>query len=214
MVEDDIIREVVKSRNETIQYVLQESPQDMVHIFGRNIEWLYHEIRKLLAAHNDALPQRAKRYVYLIWVQPSLHMNYRDNMLREMLAGCMQNLVEVHNERNLSLALKQNWDHHDPSIYFYESQRYSTEGLKRLWKAFDRTVWYANILVNKAEHKRAVEIHGTNDNTRFNQRGGSGGFRGRYRGRGNSRNYFANKKFYTKAGKFQARSKLPPPPTE
>ena len=161
---------------------------------------LLHEVRKLLAGHNDALPQRAKRDVYVTWILPSRHMNYKNDRLRETLANAMTNIVEIHNERNLTLGFKQNWDQYDPSIFFHDSQRYSTEGLNRFWKAFDRTVWYANVLINKAENRKISDQN--------NQRGGNppqqphGGFRG---GRGG---YFARKKQFNK---FSKRT-LPPPP--
>ena len=200
MIEDDIIKELNNSNDDTIKDLRRNSPHDLILVMGRSIEWLYHEIRKLLAGHNDALPNKARKDVHLIWVLPTRHMNYANDHLREMLAGCIMNLVEVHNDNNTALPLKQNWDPYDPSIYFHDSQRYSTDGLNRLWRAFDRTVWYANNLVSKTANKRSNEQQ---QNANIAQRGNPYGYRG---GRG----YFGNKRYYAKYNKF--RKQLPPPP--
>ena len=207
MLEDDIIKELKHSRNETIRYLTETRPHDLVLIMGRNVEWLYHEIRKLLAGHNDALPKKARKEVTIVWTLPTRHMNYANDHLREILGSCIENLVEVYNDKNIALHLKQNWDQFDPSIFFFDSQRYSTDGLNRLWRSFDRTVWYANILVQKLETKKSQEAtQRPFGNTGQPMRGGANAYRG-----SQSKNYFAKKRFYTKFGKYQKRN-LPPPP--
>ena len=161
MLEDDVIKEVKASRDPAVRESFNNQQEDLIHIFGRNVEWLFHEIRKLISAHNDALPNRARGDTTVVWVLPSRHMNYANDNLRGMFGACIQNLVEIHNENNLALSLRQNWDPHDPSIFFFESQRYSTEGLNRFWKSFDRLVWYANVIINKAQHKNSFGTSGT-----------------------------------------------------
>ena len=212
MLEDDLIKELKNSRNEVIRNAYEYKPADLIHVLGRNIEWLHHEVRKLLAGHNDSLPAKAKRDVDIVWVLPTRHMNYRNDHFREILSGCIENLVEIHNEHNYALPLKQNWDQYDPSIYFSDSQRYSTEGLNRLWRAFDRTVWYATITIAKQEAKKANEIAQQRAQNQ-NQRGGFN--RASYRGvaRGSTgRNYFAKKPYYTKFSKINKKRMPPPPP--
>ena len=155
MPEDDIIKEIRTSKDETLQYLVHtQDVTGLTHVLGRNIEWLLHEVRKLLAAHNDALPKKAQKNCNVVWVLPSRHMNYANDLMREILGNCIESIVEIHNERNFALSLKQNWDQYDPSIYFSDSQRYSNEGLNRLWRAFDRTVWYANVLITKNENRK------------------------------------------------------------
>ena len=203
MLEDDIIKELRKSHNGTIQYLIEADQQGLIHVLGRNIEWLFHEIRKLLAGHNDALPPKARRDVNIIWVLPTRHMNYQNDQLREIMATCIETLVEIHNVRNFALPLKQNWDQFDPSIFFFDSQRFSNDGLNRLWRAFDRTVWYANVMVNKMVQRKLNDNGQGTSNVRGNPQGA---VRGTTRG---GRGYFGRKRFYTKFGK-----KLPPPPPE
>ena len=199
MLEDDVIKDV-KDNN------------GLPHIYGRCVEWLHHEIRKLLAAHNDLLPQNARRETYVTWVLPSRHMNYSNDGKRELFADCIESVVELHNERSFAMGIKQNWDPYDPSIYLYECQRFTSEGLSRLWRAFDRTVWYANVWVNKTEHRKVTEMN--------NQRANASNFpserghfrRGGRRQRGGYHSYYGNKSYYTKFGKSKSFSKLPPPP--
>ena len=211
MLEDDVIKEVNASTNQAVQKAMRETPQDLVYIFGRSIEWLFHEVRKMIEAHNDSLPPRARRNINVIWVMPSRHMNYRNDEFRGMFGACLQNLMEIHNVRNYALQLKQNWDPYDPSIFFFDSQRYSTEGLNRLWRAFDRTVWYANVLVNKGMQKNVF------DNLTKREDGGAhAGQPVRFQNRGSGRRgrgghgYFANKRYYSR---FSKKKSLPPPPT-
>ena len=198
--EDDVIKDIREN-------------DGLPHIYRRCIEWLHHEIHKLLAAHNDHLPNNAKREVFVTWVLPSRHMNYANDGKCELFADCIKNVIQINNEKSLALAIKQSWDQYDPSVYLYDCQRYSAEGLNRLWKAFDRTVWYANICVGKIENRKLQDQTG-HANQQLNHF--SSGTRGRpgYRGRGRGRTYYGNKKFYTKFGKHHEMAKLPPPPEQ
>ena len=197
MLEDDVIKEL--------------GDQDgLPHLYGRCIEWLYHEVRKLVAAHLDALPNNAKREPYLVWILPTRHMNYANDAKRELFADCLQNIAEVNDVRNLALPLKQNWDQYDPSIFMFDSQRYSASGLDRLWKAFDRTVWYANILITKNENKKPGENNPQRNSVT------AGGSRGRFIKRNftsgqNPPGYYANKRKFSKYGKNTKMFKLPDP---
>ena len=195
VIEDDIIKDVKQDFG-------------LPHIYGRCIEWLHHECRKMLAAHNDALPQNARRDVYVTWVLPSRHMNYQNDGKRELFAQCIEEIVEIHNERTFALGFKQNWDPYDPSIFIYDSQLYSGEGIHRLWSSFDRTVWYANVWVDKTEHKKVSDLaqqrlQTSMVNTRGRGQPNSRGGRGR-------NTYYGRKRYYSKFGKFQ--KPLPPPP--
>ena len=210
MLEDDVIKQVRNFKN----------PDDLAHIYGRNIEWLFHETRKMIAGHLDALPLKARREPYIVWVLPTRHMNYANDYKREIFGKVMENIVEIHNEKNLALGFRQNWDRFDPSIFYYDSQRYSDEGLSRVWKAFDRTVWYANVLVDKAEYRKNAEKNGSLQRNLNNNQGGviqntfqpRGGTRGRgtFRSAQRGNSYFAHKKQYSKAGRTARR--MPPPP--
>ena len=207
MLEDDVIKDV-------------RSGEGLPHIYGRCVEWLHHEVHKMLAAHNDFLPANARRDVYVTWVLPSRHINYANDGKREFFSECIENVVEINNEKNFALAIKQSWDQYDPSIFLYDSQRYSGEGLNWLWRAFDRTVWYANVWVNKTEQRKIIEqnnqraaanVAPTAATTSF-RRGGRGNIRGRG-GNGQGGNfYYANKSYFNKFGKNQWKAKLPPPP--
>ena len=120
MLEDDVVKEL-------------GDVEGLPHIYGRCIEWLHHEIRKQISAHIDALPKRAQREPYIVWILPSRHMNYCNDSRRELFAECIENILQVHDNKTFALPLKQNWDQYDPSIFLYDSQRYSASGLDRLW---------------------------------------------------------------------------------
>ena len=197
VLEDDVIKDLGEK-------------DGLPHLYGRCIEWLYHEFRKMVSGHNDALPTKCQLEPYLVWVLPSRHMNYANDARRELFADCIENVIEVHDKKTMALAIKQGWDQYDPSIYLYDSQRYSASGLDRLWRAFDRTVWYASITAAKLENKKIAEqaaqrsaaIAGSSQPTRRPYRPFGG------RGRGG---YFANKRKFSKFGKEHTRKKLPDP---
>ena len=114
------------------------------------IRWLINEVRKLLAAHNDYLPKRAKRETKVVWVLPTLHHNYysHENQVRIVLGQTLLTYA-AQVENNLALELKQVWDENDASLYLYEQQRYTSDGIIAFWRAVDRTIRYADTIINK-----------------------------------------------------------------
>ena len=138
------------------------------------VRWLVNEVRKLLAAHNDYLPKRAKRESKVVWILPTLHHNYysHENQVRIVLGQTLQTYA-AQVENNLALELKQVWDENDASLYLYEQQRYTSDGNIAFWRAMDRTIWYADTIINKnistRKPGRDIEVKRENVEARYPQ---------------------------------------------
>ena len=139
VLEDDIINSIKR--------------KDMVErIYDRVVRWLLFEVRKILDGHNDSLPKKARRKVTVIWVTPSMHMNYSDTYNRKKLTKVLQNVAKLI-PNNHALSLRQIWDPDNFNLYLKEQRRLTAEGRALLWRAVDRTIWFADTLIHKANDK-------------------------------------------------------------
>ena len=124
--------------------------KQVCNVCHKLIRWLVNEVRKLVTAHNDYLPKRAKRETKVVWILPTLHHNYynRENQVRIVFGQTLLSYT-AQIENNLALELKQVWDENDPSLYLYEQQRFTSDGVTAFWRAMDRTIRYADMIINK-----------------------------------------------------------------
>ena len=116
----------------------------------RLVRWLVNEVRKMLAAHNDYLPKKAKRETKVVWLVPTLHQNYynHENQLRIVFGQSLLSYTR-RVENNLALELKQIWDESENGLYMLEQRRFTSDGLVAFWRALDRTIRYADTIINK-----------------------------------------------------------------
>ena len=141
-------------------YELKDRSEQLTFAYGRQIEWLLHEIRKLISAHNDALPKKAKRKVNIIWILPAEHVAFSqlNAANRQLLRLCIKR-VTAQFDANHALELRQMWDKTDASLYLRLEKRFTPAGLTRLWKSVDRAIWFADTLIYKANEKETRRFH-------------------------------------------------------
>ena len=147
---------VIVLENDVIQELVEEEFPGMA--YNRSINWLANEIRKMIAAHNDLLPKKAKRKVNIVWVLPSEHAAYADMSSRQDFAARMKIILKLFDGHH-ALALRQMWDTKNPNLYLKEQQRFTIEGLNSFWKAVDRTIWFADMIIYKAGEKEVRRFY-------------------------------------------------------
>ena len=105
---------------------------------------------KWLAGHNDALPTNARRLVHVIWVLPTFHKNYPNNEKRKIFANALVTKSKLQ-EKQHAFELRQLWEPEDNNIFLKTEKRFSSFGIDTFFKAFDRTVMFANSVANKSK---------------------------------------------------------------
>ena len=136
MMEDDIIK------------FLDHNDYGATELFGKIISYLDAEIRKIILTFKDNLPNKCKRngQPHMIWISPSMHKNYNNNALRRKFGGELEQILKGRNATTV-LRLKQLWNTDDPNLVFEHSSRLSPTGENRIWRAVDRTIWYADTIL-------------------------------------------------------------------
>ena len=139
VLEDDVIRDIPRMDRVKV-------------IYKRGLSWLFNEVRKMFDGHNDSLPSKAKRKVNIIWVVPSDHINYENRNNRKIFGEMIKQVAKTF-DCNHALELKQVWDPEDYNLYLRNEHRFSQQGTALLWKAVDRTIWFADTIIYKANEK-------------------------------------------------------------
>ena len=129
ILEDDIIRETNFADCGLAQY------------YERQLRWVISEYRKAIDTIKDYLPNKAKnrKYPKIVWVSPSIHDNYDNNMLRKKFCKVIESLTKF-NENMESRRINQGWDMHDNGIYLKAEQRFTGRGIQTYWDAVDAIV--------------------------------------------------------------------------
>ena len=123
-------------------------------LFGKIISYLEKEIRELIGKFKSMIPNKAKKYKtwpQVIWIPPSMHKNYVDNNFRRKFAGEMEQIIK--GKPNSSVfKIKQVWQPNNDDLVYEHNSNLSPSGERKLWLAFDRTLWFADrILFNNIQ---------------------------------------------------------------
>ena len=131
VLEDDIIKDAKA-----------EEP-NMGRDYNRRIRWLINEYRKIIDTIKDYIAPNARKegYPYFIWINPSKHINYKNNSARKKFGSCLESSTKSY-ENNLALRLVQVWDPNDSNAYLGPEQRFSAGGILDFWEGVDKTVEY------------------------------------------------------------------------
>ena len=119
----------------------------------RMAKWIINEARKLITAKNDYMPKRGKRETKMVWILPTRHDNYNDDFDRKIFGQYLEEYARFY-ENNIALELKQLWDRHENNLFDNRVKRFTNDGLYVFWRAVDRTIWYANTIINKSVSKK------------------------------------------------------------
>ena len=108
------------------------------------------ELRSLVNRFKSLIPQKAKKYNWpqFIWVTPSIHKNYTNNVYRRKFAGEMEQIIK--GKQNAAVfTIKQVWQPNNDDLVYDHNSRLSPTGERRLWQAIDRTLWFADKILFK-----------------------------------------------------------------
>ena len=133
VLEDDVIR------------YLKYNDYGVTEMFGKIIDYLSKNIRKVIDDFKAILPTKAKRVELpqLVWILPTTHRNYFNNNLRKKFCQEMENIINFQRD-SCTLKLRQVWDARNADFVSPTRHRITHEGTKNLWEAVDRTIRYAD----------------------------------------------------------------------
>ena len=139
---------------------------------GKLLNWLLNEVRKLLDAYKDLLPQKAKQaeFPHVLWMAPALHkfLSNEDNMRREKFSRCLGQAVS-YQQRMSMLHMVKYWDSEDGDNFIHDAYRYTSNGLFRYWLSIDSAVryWFTAVLPKlikpHSQRKKTNVNHQPND---------------------------------------------------
>ena len=145
---------VIVLENDVTMSISDACPDGEFHDTCRRMaKWLINEVRKLFMTKNDYLPKRGKRETKLVWIIPTRHDNYNDDFDRKVFGKYIQEFARFY-ENNIALELKQLWDCHENNIFDNRVKRFTNDGLYTFYRALDRTIWYADTIINKSVSRK------------------------------------------------------------
>ena len=135
---------------------------DVGYVFGRLIDWLMKQMRLTMqqaidkgypSAKTTTTPsgENAKvKFPYFLWILPVDHdnMSPKNKELRQKFSKALVSTAKLHNEL-IVLPLKQKWMQNDIELFDKTKQILTTKGAMNIWKSLDRTLKYADTIVQK-----------------------------------------------------------------
>ena len=133
MMEQDVVRYLENRQIET--------REAMKRWFSKMIN----EFRKATSTAKDILPNKSKKHgwPHILWLIPILHEGFRNFQFTNEVGYALEDAV-ITQQHMSALRLKQLWDSSDHSLYLEEYGRYTSNGLKCIWEAADRTVKFCD----------------------------------------------------------------------
>ena len=132
------------------------------------LKWLMREYDRIIAAHQEKLPSKAKKahYPFFVWITAPTHDNFDNNLDRVKFNKALQEVGNLYPNVAV-LELKKIWDPQDTTLFIKESNRFTATGIQTYWEAVDRTVKYADTTVVKKIHMKTQAKEATNDKYRW-----------------------------------------------
>ena len=114
------------------------------------------EIKGLVENMVKESPQNNARIPHILWIIPTQNVSYVNNDLREKFSYALTVAMKLHPEL-ISLRLKQVWNENNPDVYNITSKKLTQMGVRMLWNAIDRTLVYADSILEKNQGKTLYE---------------------------------------------------------
>ena len=112
--------------------------------YGMLIDHIIKEIDSTIKYFTANLPYKANKYgrPYVLWLEPTLHINYVDNELRVKFTRSLHAAIQ-NNTRHVALPLRQFWNENDLNVVF-SAGSVTRQGMALFTKAMDATVRFAD----------------------------------------------------------------------
>ena len=123
--------------------------------FGKVVDWLMTQHERIIMSWKEYLPVKAKNSTYpqILWIEPPVNINFHNNAEREKFAKSMNNAVRYHDNMHV-LKLKKIWDEDDTTLFVKETNRFTTNGIKKYWEVVDKTVRFADTILLRKDKKQ------------------------------------------------------------
>ena len=106
-------------------------------IIDEMLAWLSVEIHRIILAHKEKLPTKARKYKYphVFWVAPVHHNNFTndENYFVRRFNTCLFSVTDKYQE--MSTMMLNTWDPHDGTLV--SNSVFTSEGLKKYWNCID-----------------------------------------------------------------------------
>ena len=111
--------------------------------YGRILDWLMYEFRKIISGFKDQLPDKSKRInePHIMWIQCTRHVNYRNDDIRGKFNHCLK-VIGSAQENTSVYFLQQLWERKNNSLVLLHNGHLTFTGVCTLWSAIDRTIRY------------------------------------------------------------------------
>ena len=107
---------IVKVPDDDIIKCMKSHTAGLTKAFGKFIDNVMLEHEKITACHKDYLDDKSKKpeYPHVLWIQPPMHNNFRNNMEREQFGQCVDRMCKFHDGISRFAAEKNlGWNRHD-----------------------------------------------------------------------------------------------------
>ena len=135
---------VVVLENDIINF-LEYQGYGVTEMYGKVIEYLTKELQNtVIRFRNRYLPSKAFRsnWPQFIYITPSIHDSYKDNILRKKFTTEMNALLQ-NAPATLTLRFKQIWNPENKNLVSTEGT-ITSAGVKSFWLALDKTIKFAD----------------------------------------------------------------------
>ena len=108
------------------------------HLLGSLVDWIATEMHRIIAAHKDKLPTKARKFRYpqILWTAAMHHVSFtpKQNKLRKKLNSSLYKVADMY--REMSVLMLHSWDSQNRS-YVNFNGALTAEGLHKYWLAVD-----------------------------------------------------------------------------
>ena len=127
--------------------------------YQRLVEWLAREYHRAVLSIKEKLPSKAiaNNCPHIIWIAPSLHKNYANNIRRRKYTSALEAASREYSKfEDMQVLRLKAWDSEDTTFYTHLFRRLSDKGALAFWEAVDKAVQYA---VTRFEENRLPRHH-------------------------------------------------------
>ena len=156
VLENDMINEV-KDRKANPNYLHEH--------YGKYLEELIKTFHKTKDQFAKLVPINGKRpgWPTLVFIKATLHRSYKTKEYEERVKfnKTLEIIAKIHTDV-WALPLLQVWDENNLNIFTKEEDRLTSDGLKILWRAIDKTITYSSKKITREDLKFDRELEEQN----------------------------------------------------
>ena len=128
--------------------------------YGKALDWLMNEFRRIILAFKDKLPEKAKIVdePHVMWIQATRHVNYTNDETRGKFNNVMR-VLAMAQENTAVYFLQQLWERRNNNLVLPHNGRLTFQGTCTIWSAIDRTIKYGVTKYHSRIQKAKIASH-------------------------------------------------------